>query len=835
MKGIFTLAFSYLRKQKGRSFSIIIAIGLATLISFSNIVQKQTDIKLGTEKLHEIFGTYNYEYNDIDNQALQKILNDNTSDITYRFKNRVSKTINLGSIVYKNGVKSILNTYSPYYLEESKYELIKGRAPKNENEIVLDNRAIEEMNLENKLGEEIDFNIVKKYKNTDGKQEIYNKNHKFKLVGIVSRHKDYYQEYKEYTLRAFTGGYTNLISENLITKGGYTNLISENLITNDGFLNVENEKPTKENLYKRLDKYGLTEYNFTVNVGLIQGLNSIGVSEEAISYEIRKMLLPIAVSALLICNIFMMTLFDMKKSIGMLRAIGAKRHQICSIIFIQSLILVIIGVLSGFLIGGGYVYNYISKVYPQNPSLYITKEAILIPILIAVIMVSISNIVTIYKASRVSPVEGMKNNDFRKPRNRFYYKWIRKVFNITGDMAYKNTFRFRTRTILCILSMGLVGSMYITALSNYNKSDMGVMHIPSQNIGEYDIKLTKDNYNVENALGMYSKSDIKKIKNIDDVDDVDGKLVLSGFMNKNESHLEVRGYTEKDLKKLDNYIEEKSDENNSEYINVLINNHTFGTNKPIDKNLKIGELIEIKIPSVNDGKLSYKVEKVRIAGFLDRKWILNNSYGIMITVIMPIEELSKLTNISDVNVIGVKASSGKEKEVENKIEKIIGRKDYNNLESRAKYKVEHEKSQEIVEMQSMFLLLLMSVVASLNIYYTIKTGILIRTRELSTLRSIGMSMKKIKSMLIKESLIYAFLSCIIGSAHAIYKGYKDVSMVNEVMEVGFGAKNLEKFEVPFNEIVIFTFLVIVVCIISVHLSKQKLEKMSISDGINKDE
>ncbi|WP_042278390.1 ABC transporter permease [[Clostridium] dakarense] len=816
MKGVFTLAFSYLKKQKGRSFSIIVAIGLATLISFSNIVQKQTNIKLGTEKLYNTFGTYDYEYSDIDDEALQKILNDNTSDVTY-------KIINLGSIVYKNGVKSILNTYSPYYLEESKYEVIKGREPKNENEIVLDNRAIEEMNLENKLGKEIDFNIVKKYKSPDGKQEIYNKNHKFKLVGVVSRTKDYYQEYKEYTLRAFTGGYTNLIPENLIT--------------NDGILNVKNEKTTMDNMYKRMNKYGLTEYNFTMNIGLIQGLNSLGVGEEATSYEIRNMLFPIAVSALLICNIFIMTLFDMKKSIGMLRAIGAKKHQIFFMLFIQSLILVAIGVASGFLVGGGYVYNYITKIYPKNPSLYITKEAILIPILIAITTVFISNIVPLYKATRVSPVEGMRNNDFsnRKFRNRFYYKWIRKVFNITGEMAYKNVFRFRTRAILCILSIGLVGSMYITALSNYNKSGMNVMHMPSQNIGEYDIKLNKDDYNVENAIGMYSKSDVEKIKNIDDVDYVDGKLVLSGSMNKNESYLEVRGYTEKDLKKLDKYIEEKSDENNSEYINVFVNNHTDGTNEPIDKDLKIGELIEIKIPSVNDGKLSYKVEKVRIAGFLDRKWILNNFYGRMMTVIMPIEELSKLTNINDVNVIGVKASSGKEKEVENKIEKMIGKKDYNNLESRAKYKAEQEKLQEIAKVQSMFLLLLMSVVASLNIYYTIKTGILIRTRELSTLRSIGMSMKKIKSMLIKESLIYAFLSCILGSAHAIYKGYKDVSMVNEIMEIGFGAKNLEKFEVPFNEIVIFTFLVIVVCIISVYLSKQKLEKMSISYGINRNE
>ena len=816
MKGVLKLAFYYLKNQKGRSFSIVIAIGLATLISFSNIVQKQTNIKLGTEKLHNTFGTYDYEYSDIDDEALQKILNDDTRDDTYTI-------INLGSIVYKNGVKSTLNTYSPDYLKQSEYTLINGRAPKNENEIVLDNKAIEEMNLENKLGEDIDFNIVKKYKSHDGNDEIYNKNYKFKLVGIVSRPKNYYEEYKEYTLKAFSGGYKNLIPENLIT--------------NDGILNVENEDSTMDNMYKRMEKYGLTEDKFFMNIGLIQGLNSLGVGEEATTYEIRNMLLPIAVSALLICNIFVMTLFDMKKSIGMLRAIGAKRHQICSMIFIQSLILVTIGISSGFLIGGAYVYNYISKMYPQNPSLYITKEAILIPILIAIITVFISNIVPIYKATRISPVEGMRDNGFsdRKFKNRFYYKWIRKVFNITGEMAYKNVFRFRTRTILCILSMGLVGSMYITALSNYNKIGMDVMHMPSQNIDEYDIKLNKDDYNVENALGMYSNSDVEKIKNIDGVDYADGKLVLSGSMNKKQSYLEVRGYTEKDLKKLDKNIEAKSDEKNSEYINVLVNNHTDGTDEPIDKDLKIGEIIEIKIPSVNDGKLSYKVEKVRIAGFLNRKWILNNFYGRMITVIMPIEELSKLTNINDVNVIGVKASSGKEKEVENKIEKMIGNKDYNNIESRGKYKAEQEKLQAMDKMQSMFLLLLMSVVASLNIYYTIKTGILIRTRELSTLRSIGMSMKKIRSMLIKESLIYALISCMLGSAHAIYKGYKDVSMVNEIMETGFGAKNLEKFEVPFNEIVIFTFLVIVVCIISVYLSKKKLEKMSISEGINRNE
>ena len=100
---------------------------------------------------------------------------------------------------------------------------------------------------------------------------------------------------------------------------------------------MKNEKITMNNMYKKMNKYGTTDYSFTMNIGLIQGLNSLGVGEEATSYEIINMLFPIAVSALLICNIFVMTLFDMKKSIGMLRAIGAKKYQICFILIHKNL------------------------------------------------------------------------------------------------------------------------------------------------------------------------------------------------------------------------------------------------------------------------------------------------------------------------------------------------------------------------------------------------------------------------------------------------------------------------------------------------------------------
>ncbi|MDO7205465.1 FtsX-like permease family protein [Paraclostridium bifermentans] len=54
------------------------------------------------------------------------------------------------------------------------------------------------------------------------------------------------------------------------------------------------------------------------------------------------------------------------------------------------------------------------------------------------------------------------------------------------------------------------------------------------------------------------------------------------------------------------------------------------------------------------------------------------------------------------------------------------------------------------------------VISSINIVCIVTTSIMIRVKEISTLRSIGMSMKNIKKMILKESIIYGILSSIIA-------------------------------------------------------------------------
>ncbi|ETJ29440.1 Efflux ABC transporter, permease protein, partial [human gut metagenome] len=53
------------------------------------------------------------------------------------------------------------------------YIFVKGNEPKNDNEIVLEEKALKEMGLSDKLGQSINFNIIKKYIDENNQNQIY--------------------------------------------------------------------------------------------------------------------------------------------------------------------------------------------------------------------------------------------------------------------------------------------------------------------------------------------------------------------------------------------------------------------------------------------------------------------------------------------------------------------------------------------------------------------------------------------------------------------------------------------------------------------------------------
>ena len=334
MRVSFRLAMAYLKKQKGRTLSLIISIALAFILVFTLNVVPESKSKNDIKQAYKNFSDYHVEYSNINLETVDQLKNDKTIKV-------VNDVINLGNAVSNKGVSISLNSYSKDFLDSYGYTLIKGTEPKNENEIVLEEKALKEMGLSDQLGQSIDFNIIKKYNDENNQNQIYSKEKSFKLVGIVKKPDEFYKENLYYKVKAFTK-YTENQS-----------ILPKELISHSGVLKFTTSMAMAD---KAIAKYKLDDERFRINVQLNGAIQNYDMYRYP-QMKIANKLIPMIAATLVICNIFNIILIDMKKQIGILRAIGMTKKNVRCMLCIQSFIVLLIGLAVGFLLGTIVSYN----------------------------------------------------------------------------------------------------------------------------------------------------------------------------------------------------------------------------------------------------------------------------------------------------------------------------------------------------------------------------------------------------------------------------------------------------------------------------------------------
>lgn len=856
MKISFKLAIAYMKEQKGRTIALITSIALAVILVFALNVIPETQSKLEIKEAYKNFSDYHVEYSNLENDTVDKLKKD--KEVT-----EINDVLGLGKIVGKNGTSLQLNSYSKDFLDSYGYELIKGNGPKNTNEIVLEEKALKEMNLRDDLNQEIDFKIVKYYVDKNNKNQIFSKDKKFKLVGIVKKPDGFYKksrgfdgENEDHEVKAFTKDNSN------------EDILPNNLVIHNGTLNLNTSKPDFGKVYEIINKYGLDDFRFRVNVGLTDALNDYGELKTTL-YVLRQKLYPMLAATLVICNIFSIVLIDRTKQIGILRAMGLTKSKVRLMMLIEGVVVLILGILLGFLLGVVASYLGFYVIYGKLVNLYISKSSVLEPMIMACISVLISSLVPIYKSGKISPIEAIRSSDKvnKRQKNRFYYKLIRKIFGFTGEMAYKNLWRNKIRTILCILSISLGGLLFIDTIAtgknmddNLDSNNMFVMMM-----GNSDIKLSHNTNNTSLNFTKYNKDEIEKISSIKEVKNVNPIMALNGYFlvnskdltskykNENgvtdvskklEESLEVEGHSNDSLKNLDKYIENGENINNKskgKYPKALVTNYFYSIQEasPHTKllnDMKIGDLIDIKIPTIKNNKLEYKNEKVEVAGILNGDYVLQEG-GISggIKVVLNDEDFKNISGKNDYNKINIQIEKGSDKKVENEISKIISKNPFSKVESKYNYKNFYIKQTEKNTKETLVIVGLMLLISSINMLCIIKANIMTRMKELSTLRAIGMSTKKLKNMIIKENIMYAVFASIVASVFASHSLYEFNKLDNLARRQVFGAKEDIKFVLPIFESFEFLIVSIIICLIAVFLCKKKIEKMSIVEGLNTNE
>lgn len=853
MKQSLILAIAYLKKQKSRTTALIIGITLAVMLVFGFNVIRESQSKNQLESIYKTHGSYDITFNNVNKDVASKLENDKA------FKNS-SESSYLGEILDENGALIELNASNENYLNQNMYSLKKGKLPQKEGEIALEEKSIERMGLSTDLNQDLKFKIKKEYKDKNNINQVFMKEHKFKLVGIIERPSKVYDE--PYNLRAFT-----------YFEEGKSNLIPDNLITYDGVLTLKSNHSGATNKANEFDKmykstYTTDESSISENTLLVIALDQYNSSTQSVDHT---EILVIITAIFLIYNIFNISLTEMINQIGMLKTIGASKKHIRMIIAFQSFIVLIIGTVLGILLGivfsyiGIKIYNYMFMDF-NKVRLYISFNNILLAIKVGVFTVFISSAIQIYSAGKISPINALRKVDKSsgKQKNRFYHKWIRKIFGISGEMAYKNVWRNKVKAIVSILAISMGGILFINDMSKARNNPFKYMDPKIVSIPQDSLNLKYDIYNTDENFVGYTDKDIEQILKIDGVKDINTKVYSNGFINMNpeslqkaykekygfsdkykviECSMKIKGYDDKQLNSFKEFIDKGtiplSSNKVGQYPNAMVFNYYYCPKeyryKEAIKGLKIGDIIEVKVPVLNEKNIiEYKNSKIRVSAFLNTTWRLKGSDLVEdnLDVIVPQKEVTNYTGKDTYNEIFVKLQTDKSSNINKKLSNMFSEKDsFKTIDSRfAREKKVEDGMKELMQttlIEVSFLLL----IAGLNIFITIKTNFLIRMNEFATLRALGMGIKQIKIMILKESLIYALTSSVIAIVIGGYNNFKFLIIANEMYKHGFGSNNTIPIKLPILEAIEFTIIAIVMCILATYVSKKKIEKLNIVEGL----
>ena len=185
----------------------------------------------------------------------------------------------------------------------------------------------------------------------------------------------------------------------------------------------------------------------------------------------------LATSVFSIRNSFAISTNEKLKTYGMLSSIGATKKQIRKMVLFEGLYLGIIGISLGLLLGGfvtwflTWIINYLTKsanMLADGWMLYykFVWYPYVIAILVGVVMIYLSTLSSSIKASRVSPIQNIRNSDnIKNPKKLRVPFLVRKIFKVGGTLSYKNLKRSRRKYRVTVISLTVSILVFIVAAS----------------------------------------------------------------------------------------------------------------------------------------------------------------------------------------------------------------------------------------------------------------------------------------------------------------------------------------------------------------------------------
>ncbi|MGN1270174.1 MAG: ABC transporter permease [Clostridia bacterium] len=744
-------------------------------------------------------------------------------------------------------------------LKNLSVQLIDGKLPQNENEIVIPSHLRTNGRVILNVGDKITLNVGTRVSDgeelnqnnpfyTENKEEIINTTQKtYRIVGIIERPATNIEDY-------YAPGYTFItylneenISGNIDIYTRYTKEgLKEQYKITANILGINEElfeKANNEQLFSEdeLDEYrqeiSKAKYNINVNTYLIYlETNPLEISATASLGVVAFIVCLIIVFTSVFCikNSFDISITEKTKQYGMLRSVGATKKQIRKNVFYEAFILGIIGIPLGILLGiiASYILIIISNIFLENMmgnlklKFVLSWIAVLFSIILGIITIYLSAIRSAKRASKISPIDSIRNsaNIKIKPKKLKSPKIINSLFGIGGNISYKNLKRNKKKYRTTVISIIISVSIFI-ALSSF--VDLAFLAVRSE------IESTDFNISLYTSPGVdntfYNKViDTTKLENIEEY----SILRQTGYEIKNPKYSQEYENKTNDKEMLNGYINIYSVGENSfknfvkklglNYESVkdkafLIDNQRFGEynkekNKVVYSNIREfaynkGEKLLGKATSGDD-----QVFEIEIAYVTEEK-----PFGLSYiddTMLIISDELfnEKFVNGNNERDVHVYYKSSNPDKLQDDIEEYLKEYDIsiNNMN-------ENVKMQEnLFTLVAIFLygfIIVISLIGVTNIFNTITTNMQLRKQEFAMLKSVGMTKKEFSRMIRLESIFMGLKSLIFGLPIGIALSY----LIYHFLAKDSGIA----YPIPFGAIIIavVTVFILITCIMKYSMNK----------------
>ena len=870
--------------NKKRTVVTIIGIMLSTALvcAVAGLVTsaQQTFVNL----IKNTDGDYHISFSNVPQEQQKYIIQNNAVDSYY-----VTKELGYSkfeSIQNEDKPYIYVVAMNENAFEKGAYKLIEGRMAQNENEIVIPQHLIDNGRVKINVGDKITLNVGTRelmdgsklnqknpYLASSSKEYIYQE------TGKAGDNEDYEEQIvngqkKEYTVVGImkrpgvepysAPGYTAVTYSNdgknvgNAEKTVLANTKSATTIANF-YVTLKNPKEyenVKNQIKNTIEAETKNEIEVEVNADLLRFEGVLSESILGVLYRIAGVIIVIIVvsSVFVIRNSFSISVSEKTKQYGMLASVGATKKQIKRSVLQEGLYIGIVAIPLGILLG---IVAIIILLWIVNLLMGDMKEgtefvynvpgmAILISVVISGITIFLSCLIPAIKASRIPPIEAIRGTDDIKIKARKVKtsKLTKKLFGIGGVIASKNLKRnrkkYRTTVVSLVVSISIFialssfltyGQMmtgsYYTDLS-YNIAINGGNETLYEKVATWSgIKSYSYSYQTSAEIDVnkygtdFAKEELENKKQIyeEDFPEDVGKyeyntLGLTIVMVNNDyfkSYVKSLGMNEKD------------------YSNIAILGddmiHYLGQGKSKVEhyfNVKAGDSMEV---TMDNEQKQIKISKITTERPMGYESCYTEGGYLFVSEDYPVVTKDK----SELNSGSLCIDAQKPSEIENKLTDL--KKEGEEFEdimitNLAEYA---DQQKRIIILVSIFLygfIAVITLIGVTNIFNTITTNMILRSKEFANLKSIGMTTKEFNKMIKLESIMYGTKSLLIGIPIGLFGSYEIFKSFTNSIDFGF--------IVPWQAIIISVVFVFIIVGLTMKYSLNKINKQNIIETIRQD-